>query len=234
MDQFETLTGLLPSIRADLRRMAGQVFPGTQEVQMGWQDEQDEVIVVEPIVAKKDCQLEITSVEPATWTVKPVSAGGAPGYEGQEFKTAKMTLTITDPNIQTEHENARPRLTIEHQFNLDRYPYLEKKSGSVKWLGRANLYELEEAFGFDPIFTNGEGQPVEPYLTRTGRKLAPKGEGIKRHLNPAFVSAYFTADGNPNLEWAGKTLFADIGIQTSDQYGDKNVIQRFKRTPVSI
>ena len=33
-DPFETLTGLLPSIRADLRRMAAQTFGSTQEGHM--------------------------------------------------------------------------------------------------------------------------------------------------------------------------------------------------------
>ena len=201
---------------------------------MGWQQEQDDVVVTEPILAKQDCQLEIVSAESAEWTVKASIDGGAPGYEGQTFKAMKLTLSITDPNVQTEHEGARPRLTIEHQMNLDRYPYLDKKSGRVKWLGRANLYELEEAFGFDPIFTNGEGQPVEPYLTRTGRKVAPKGEGIKRSLNPAFTQAYFTPEGNPNLGWAGKQVYADIGVEKDERYGDKNRVQRFKRAPVSV
>ena len=84
------------------------------------------------------------------------------------------------------------------------------------------------------VFTNGDGQPVEPYITRTGRKVAPKGEGIKRSLNPAFIQAYFTADGHPNLEWAGKVVYADIGVEESEQFGDRNRIQRFKPTPVTV
>ena len=108
----------------------------------------------------------------------------------------KLTCTIADPStVRTEQETMRPRLTIEHHMNVARYPYLDKKSGEVKWLGRQGLYDLEEAFGFDPVFTNGDGQPVEPFITRTGRKVAPKGEGIKRSLNPAFTQAYFTTEG---------------------------------------
>ena len=201
---------------------------------MGWRDEQDDQIMSEPILAKRDCKLEITAAESAEWKVKEASKGGAPGHEGEVYQAMKLTLLITDPDIQTEHENARPRLTIEHQLNVAKYPYLDKKSGTVKWLGRANLYELEEAFGFDPIFTNGDGQSVEAYVTRTGRKVAPKGEGIKRQLNPDFTSAYFTTDGVPNLEWAGKTVYADIGVEPSEQFGDRNRVQRFKRTPVSV
>ena len=199
-----------------------------------WQQEQDAVEVFEPIVAKQDCKLEVVSAESVEWTVKATADGGAPGYEGQTFGAMKLTLSITDPDIQTEHEGARPRLTLEHQMNLDRYPYLDKKSGAVKWLGRANLYELEEAFGFDPVFTNGDGQLIEPFLTRTGRKVAPKGEGIKRSLAPAFVAAYFTPEGSPNLEWVGKQVWADVGLEKSEQFGDRNRIVRFKRTPVSV
>ena len=202
----------------------------------GWRDEQDTVEVFEPIVAKQDCKLEIVSAESAEWTVKAAADGGAPGYEGQPFKAMKLTLNITDPNVQTEHEGARPRLTLEHQMNLDRYPILDKKTGGMRWMGRANLYELEEAFGFDPVFTNGEGQAVEPFITQTGRKVAPRGEGIKRSLNPAFTAAYFTPDGSPNLEFAGKTVYADIVVERDDtgRYGDKNRVQRFKRAPVSV
>lgn len=198
---------------------------------MGWQEEQDDVIVTEPILAQKDVKLEIQVAEPEIWTVKDT----VPGYEGQQFPAMKLTVQIADPSsVRTEHENARPRLTIEHHLNLARYPYLDKRSGGVKFLGRQSLYDLEEAFGFDPVFTNGEGQSVDPYITRTGRKMAPKGEGIKRQPNPAFMSAYFTPEGNPNLEWGGKIVFADVEVETSEVFGDKNVIRRFKRVPVSV
>ena len=228
--------GLTPQIQADVRKIEASL--GVRSIQegwpMGWQEESDEVIVTEPIVAKKDCKMQIDAVEPTTWKVKETANGGAPGYAGQEFKALKLTATITDENIQTEHEGARPRLTLEHQFNVDKYPYLDRKSGTVRFMGRQNLYDLEEAFGFEPLFTNGEGKPVEAYVTRTGRKVAPKGEGIKRKLNPDFLTAYFTIDGTPNLEWAGKTVYADIDVERSEQYGDKNVIKRFKRVPVAV
>lgn len=201
---------------------------------MRWQEEQDDVVMTEPILAKKDCKLEIAAVESAEWKVKELAKGGAPGHEGEVYQAMKMTLTITDQNVQTEHEGSRPRLTIEHQCNVDKYPYLDKKSGTVRWLGRANLYELEEAFGFTPVFTNGSGQAVEPFITRTGRKVAPRGEGIKRTLNQDFVQAYFNADGTPNLEWGGKTVYADVGVEESEQFGDRNRIQRFKPTPVNV
>ena len=228
MDKWDGITGLTEAVKQELRQME------QQEVAMSWQDESDEVIITEPILPKKDCKVEIVAAESVVWTVKEAAKGGAPGHEGEPYKAMKLTLQITDTEIATEHENARPRLTLEHQFNVDKYPYLEKKSGTVKWMGRQNLYDLEEAFGFEPIFTNGDGKPVEAYVTRTGRKVAPKGEGIKRHFNPAFTAAYFNADGGPNLEWAGKTVYADIAVEKDEQYGDKNRITRFKVAPVTV
>ena len=201
-----------------------------EEWQM-WQDEQDEVVSYGPIVPQKDVKLMIDVAEATVWKVKE----SVPGHVGEEYPAMKLTCTIADPStVRTEQETMRPRLTIEHQMNVARYPYLDKKSGEVKWLGRQGLYDLEEAFGFDPVFTNGDGQPVEPLITRTGRKVAPKGEGIKRSLNPAFTQAYFTSDGSPNLEWTGKTVYADIDVERSEQFGDKNRITRFKRVPVSV
>src|SRR3990167_3185043 len=144
---------------------------------MLWTDDADEVVVREPILEKKDCQVRIDFVEPTIWTVKEEKT---PGHGGEAYKAMKMTLTITDPNVQTEHEGARPRLVFEHQMNLDKYPYLSKKTGDIAWLGRGQLHDLEEAFGFDPVFVDTTGQPVDAYLTRTGHKVAPKGEGIKR------------------------------------------------------
>ena len=201
---------------------------------MSWQDESDEVILTEPVQPKKDCKLEIISAESAEWKVKEASKGGAPGHEGEVYQAMKLTLSITDPSVTTEHDGSRPRLTLDHQFNIDKYPYLDKKSGTVKLLHRQHLYDLEEAFGFDPLFTNESGEAVEPYITRNGRKVAPKGEGIHRKLNPSFVSAYFTSEGKPNLEWQGKTVFADIGIEASEQFGDRNKVLRFKKAPVSV
>ena len=212
----------------------GFVVVDIEENTMAWNQESDEVIVTEPIQPKKDCKVEIAAAEAAQWTVKSAGIGGAPGHEGEVYKAVKLTLTITDENVTTEHENARPRLTVEHQFNIERYPYLDKKTGQVKWLGRANLYDLEEALGFDPCFFDAGGNSVEAFITRTGRKAAPKGEGVTRKPNPAFLSAYFNSDGTPNLEWSGKTVYADIGIEVSEQFGDKNRISRFKKAPISV
>lgn len=198
---------------------------------MSWQDESDEVIITEPILAQKDVKGRIDFVEPETWTVKET----VPGHGGEPHPALKLTVTITDDSIKTEHENSRPRLTIEHRFNLDKYPYLDKKSGTVRFMGRQNLYDLEEAFGFEPVFTNGDGQPVDAYVTRNGRKVAPKGEGIHRKPNAQFMEAYFTQDGSPKLDaWINKDIYMDVAIEVSDQFGDKNRITRFKGTPVTV
>ena len=197
----------------------------------GWADEADEVQFSEPVLAKKDCKVRVDFAESATWKVKEHVVG----HVGEEYKALKLTLTITDQNVQTEHADAKPRLTLEHQFNIERYPYMDKKTGQVKWLGRANLHELEEALGFDPVFVSAEGQQVEPYVSKTGRKLAPKLEGVKRKLNPAFAQAYFREDGTVNPDnWIDKELYADIDVERSEKFGDKNVVKRFKQAPAAV
>jgi len=147
----------------------------------------------------------------------------------------KLTLQITDREIKTEHEGGRPKLTLEHQFNIVKYPFKDKDTGEVRWMGRTNLHQLEEALGFDPLFVSASGEQVEPYITRNGNKTAPRGvDGVARKLNPEFVSAYFDSDGHPSLEWAGKIVYAHIGIRKDEQYGDKNIIKRFKKAPVTV
>lgn len=197
----------------------------------GWMNEQDDVQFSEPILAKKDCQLRIDFAEPSEWKVKDHVVG----HEGEVYKAAKLTLTITDQNVQTEHADAKPRLTIEHQFNVQRYPYLDKKTGQVKWLGRANLYELEEALGFEPVFVGADGEQVEPFISKTGRKLAPKIEGVKRQINPQFAASYFHEDGTINPDnWVDKVVYADVDVERSEKFGDKNVVKRFKLAPVAV
>jgi hypothetical protein len=99
-------------------------------------------------------------------------------------------------------------------------------------LGRQNLYELEAALGFDPVF-KVNGVTVEPFITKNGNKVAPKIDGVKRFVNPDFMDNYFDALGNPIMaNWEGKVLYADIEVEKSLQFGDKNVIKRFVRPPV--
>ena len=196
-----------------------------------WADEQDEIQFSEPILAKKDCKVRIDFAEPAEWKVKET----VPGHGGETYKAMKLTVIITDENVQTEHADAKPRLTIEHQLNIEKYPYLDKKTGTVKWLGRAGLYDLEAALGFEPRFVGPDGQQVEPYVTRTGRKAAPKIDGVKQMLNPDFAAAYFHEDGTVNpSNWIEKNVYADIDVERSDQYGDRNVIKRFKAAPPQV
>lgn len=196
-----------------------------------WLDQTDEQVFSEPILAKKDCQLRIDFAEPATWKVKD----SVPTHAGQEFKAAKLTLTITDPNVQTEHQGWNPRRVIEHQFNVEKYPFMDKKTGTLRWLNRANLFELEEAFGFEPVFVDPNGVTLPPFITKAGRKVAPKVEGVQRKLNPDFARAYFHEDGTVNPDnWTGKTVYADVDVEKSDQFGDRNRIVRFKVAPAQI
>ena len=189
-----------------------------------FQDQEDDVIFNEPIQAKKDCKIKITFAELTEWKVKDTVTG----YEGQQFPAMKLTIMVIDPDVHCEHPDARPRV-IEDQFNLEKYPYLDKKTAEVKWLGRQKVYDLEQALGFEPLFVVN-GERVEPYVTRNGNKVAPKTPGVKRKLNPEFASAYFDGNGIPKVDnWIDKELLADIEVEKSEQYGDKNVIKRYKK-----
>ena len=143
------------------------------------------------------------------------------------YDACKLTLDIVDASAKTEYGDQNFRV-IEHQFNIERYPFV--KDGKLQWMGKSNLYQLEDAFGFEPLFFDDSGNRLEPRVTKTGNKVGPKDS--KRKLNPDFFNAYFTEDGNPKMEnWAEKVVYADIEIETSEQYGDKNVIKAFRKAP---
>lgn len=182
----------------------------------------DDIQVIEPILAQKNVSVEIVKVEKAQWEAK---TGGV--KNGQFFDALKVSILIKDVSVKTEHEGAKPRLSVEDQFNIVSFPYEDKKTGEIKKLGREKLYQLEAAFGFDPVFVLN-GSQVEPYITKNGNKVAPKTEGVKRSINPDFFDAYFNADNSPKIEnWIGKKLCADIGVENNEQYGAKNVVKRY-------
>lgn|SRR3990167_2662927 len=192
--------------------------------------ERDEVQFREPIVEQKNVKVKITFAEPAEW--KPKDEVKAAGTVEEAYKAAKLTIAITDDTVRTEHEDALPRLIVEDQFNVQRYPYIDKKTGKLAWLNRGKLFELETAFGFEPKFVDKDGNEVEPYVTRTGNKVAPKVEGVARVLNPDFVGAYFHPDMTVNpTNWIDKDILIDVGIEKSEQFGDKNKVLRYKALP---
>lgn len=187
-----------------------------------WTNEQDDVQFSEPILAQKGVKLKVNFAEKIQWESK---------VDQQKYDAVKLTLDIDDDSVKCEHADAKPRTTIIDQFNLAQFPYTDKKTGEVKKLGRSKLYQLEEAFGFDPVFLV-DGKQVEPFITRTGSKRAPKIEGVKRTLNPDFMNAYFDGEGNPNMSnWSGKTLYSNVGVETSEQFGSKNTIQAYVTAP---
>lgn len=184
--------------------------------------QEDDVQFSEPIMAKKQVRCGIQSAEKCLWKNK---------VDGQEYSALKLKINISDDSVTTEHADAKPKLNLEDQFNTVSYPYLDKKSGDIKKLGRQKLFQLESAFGFDPLFTVN-GQPVEPFVTKTGNKVAPKLESVKRILNPDFFNAYFDENCNPKMsEFAGKTIYANIGVETSEQFGSKNIVEAYVKAP---
>lgn len=187
-------------------------------------EEQDDIQFSEPILAQKNVKIKIDFVESTKWTSK---------VDGKPYDACQLTIKIIDDSVKTEHQEAKPKLTVLDQFNIEQYPYLDKKSGEVKKMGKTKLYQLEEAFGFDPVF-KVNSEIVAPFITKTGKKVAPKLDGVKRVINPDFFNAYFTSDGDPIIDsFIDKELCADIEVETSEQFGAKNVIARYLK-PSSI
>ena len=196
---------------------------------MSPQQERDIVQFRETIIEQKDVKARIDFAEPVEG--KPKDAVKAlDGDIAQSYKAAKLTLMIEDDTVKTEHADARPKLIVEDQFNVQKYPYIDKKVGGIKWMNGGKLFDLEHAFGFDPCFVDKEGNLVEPFISRTGSKLAPKIEGVARVLNPDFVGAYFHADMTVNpTNWIGKKVLIDVGVEHNETYGSKNIINRYKK-----
>ena len=191
-------------------------------------EEADDVQFSEAILAQKGVKMKVGFVERTEWEEKTAGV-----KNGIKKAACKLTLKIDDMNVKTEHADAKPRLTIEDQFNIESFLYEDKKTGEVKKLGRTKLYQLEETFGFDPIFTVG-GNVVEPFVTKRGNKVAPKVEGVKRIVNPSFFKAYFNMDGSPIVDsFVDKTIYADIEVESSEQFGDRNVIARYVKAPIA-
>lgn len=189
-------------------------------------EEGDDVVFSEPILAQKGVKCKVTFAERTEWEAKTKGE-----KNGTKYDACKLTLLIDDGSVKTEHENAKPRLTIEDQFNIVQFPYEDKKTGEAKVLGRTKLYQLEEAFGFDPVF-KAQGAIVDPFVTKTGRKVAPKIEGVKRAINPDFFNAYFSGDGDPIVDsWVGKTVYCDIKLEQSEQFGARNSVDRYVKAP---
>lgn len=189
-------------------------------------DESEDIVFAEPILAQKGVKCKITGAEWTQWEAKTMGV-----KNGQKYDAVKLTVQIDDPSVKTEHENSKPRLTINDQFNIVAFPYEDKNTGETKKLGRTKLYQLETAFGFDPCFKVGD-EVVPPFVTKSGNKVAPKIDGVKRVVNPDFFNAYFSTAGEPIVgNWVDKVVYADIKLEQSEQFGPKNSIDRYVKAP---
>jgi hypothetical protein len=195
-------------------------------------DEEESVRFREPIIPQKKVKMKVTFAERVEWKLKKdVTVAGIEYKQGTAFDACKLTLQIDDTSVRTEHADADPKLIIEDQFNIVGYPIISK-DGESKMMNRQKLFQLETVFGFDPVFKVG-GQFVEPYITKNGNKVAPKIEGVKRVINPSFFDAYFSTVGDPVMSnWENKTVYADIGLEFSEQYGNKNTILAYVKAPL--
>jgi len=198
-------------------------------------DQGDEVQFSEPILPQDNVRCGIVAVKKVEWEIKVKDKWNEAQKEkmkdllGKKYKALWLDLKISDDTIQTENEDGKPKLDVSNQFNIEAYPYPDKNTGELKSMGKQALYQLEEAFGFDPIF-KVNGEIVEPFVTRNNRKVAPKIKGVKRFINPDFFNAYITSDGEPiSSNWVGKVIHCKIGVEKSDQYGDKNVVLAYRK-----
>src|SRR3990167_629498 len=131
----------------------------------------DTVVFKEPILKQDNVRLVVGFAEKVQWKSKA---------DGNMYDGCKLTLTIADDSVKVESAEAMMKTTIEDQFNIEPFPYLDKKTGETKTLGRGKLYDLEGALGFEPVFVDASGNEVEARVTRTGNKVAPKIDGVKR------------------------------------------------------
>jgi len=195
---------------------------------MGFQDEQDDVVFTEPVQAKVDVKMKVFFVETSKWVAKPE----AKEFAGLEYKALKVTYKIDDKNVVKEHEDSITKL-VEDQINLEKYPFADKETGTVRFMGRNKLYQLERALGFDPWFVDAQGNPIPPIVTKAGNKRGPK--GAKQMINPDFFQAYFNPDGTPKVDnWLEKVVYADLTLRKSEQYGDKNEVKKYKPVPDTV
>lgn len=195
-------------------------------------EEEEQVVFTEPILAQKAVRLKVGFAEKSEWKLKQdVTVNGILHEKDKAFDACKLTLHIDDASVQTEHPDGKAKLVIDDQFNIESYPIIDKKTGAGRMMGRSALYQLETVFGFDPVF-QVNGQRVDAFVTKNGNKVAPKIEGVKRVINPEFFNAYFGNDGIPNMSnWADKIVYADIEVERSEQFGDKNVVKRYVKAP---
>lgn len=186
--------------------------------------------VYEAIKPKKDCRIEILNAEMGkSWRHKievPASGYKVPG----ETRVMKLTIQITDELVETENRDAKPRRKLDDMVILEPHPYVDK-NGVQQSMKLEKLFQLQQFLGFEPRFVNQFGQDVEAHVTKTGRKVCPKGASIA--FQPAFLDAYFDANEEPRFEaWMNLEGTASIGYkkQTEEetlQYGLKNEVKGY-------
>lgn len=187
--------------------------------------------VYEAIKPKKDCRITILSAEMGkSWRHKvavPAEGYKVPG----ETRVMKLTIQITDDSVETENVDAKPKRRIDDMVILEQHPYVDSRDGVQKVMKLEKLFQLQQFLGFEPLFVNAHGQPVEPYVTKTGRKTCPKGASIA--FQPAFLDAYFDANEEPRFDaWMNLEGVASIGLKKQSeeetlQYGAKNEVKSY-------
>lgn len=188
---------------------------------MGMQDVSVKATSFEPVISPLDrCELTIQDAVRHDWKWRT--------EEGKTTLGIMVTLNVTDPSARCENSDAKPG-QIKEYINLEVHPS-QAEGKKATYISKA--MSLMEALGFEPQFLDAEGNVSEGVVTRTGRKVAPKG-GHTRY-NPDFIEAFFqkAEDGQEEPKfgvWSGLKVYAKLGIEKSEQYGDKNKVLMFLR-----
>lgn len=187
---------------------------------MGLRDEVRTPDVYEPILEKKDCKVRILGAETKPW--KPKVGTGVE----KETNAMKLQIEITDEDARCENADAKPSKRIDDYINLEKHPYVGK-DGEVAYMGTSKVYQLEQALGFEPVFVDKSGKPVDAHITKTGKKVCP--EGASQKLNADFLEAYFDANDCPVFgAWEGKEIVAHVGMgKASEEFSAKNEVKKY-------
>lgn len=175
--------------------------------------------VFEPVMEKKDCKMKVLGAEKHNW--KPKEGTGVT----EETPAMKLQLQIDDEGAVCENSDAMPSLNINDFINLAPHPYVSK-SGEVAKLRTGKLFQLQRALGFEPLYIGEGGEPVEPKVSKTGKKYCPAGASEK--LNPDFIEAYFDEQDEPRFDaWIGRDIVAHVVVRKSEEYGNSNEVKSY-------
>lgn len=184
---------------------------------MGMYDASMKNVAREPIVEPlEDCDLAIRDAVRHDWK----------RADGSKTLAMKVTLDVVDPRAKCANVDAKPKQITDY-INLEVHPS-QAEGKKATYIGKA--LGLMRALGFEPTYVDDAGNEVEPKITRSGNKVAP--EGSSTRFNKAFIEAYFTNDDDGQQSpkfgvWADVKVRANLKVEESEEYGDKNAVVKY-------